>query len=208
MAALHPAAFSYGCRIGAAAFPHCRTTPAPHMWPTGLDFANHDPASPARWTVFGTSDRPRKAVRSTPARLPAATWPGCNTIFMLQVLSGALGAYGRAEEWGAQIGIAQLHAAGTAAATVHQWALPSPCRRVHPAPSQAPKEVSLICPRKAVPKPGQEVTISYGAKGNEELLFLYGAAAVASPLCRLLHGRPTWAAYMGGLHGLPSRLPA
>jgi hypothetical protein len=34
--------------------------------------------------------------------------------------------------------------------------------------------VSLIVPKRQLPKPGEEVTFNYGNKSNEELLFLYG----------------------------------
>ena len=62
----------------------------------------------------------------------------------------------------------------------------SPCRwTVYGAPPPrgggsggggAPSAVSLVCPRggRGAPRAGQEVTISYGDKSNEELLFLYG----------------------------------
>lgn len=36
--------------------------------------------------------------------------------------------------------------------------------------------VSLVCLRRHMPQPGQEVTIDYGGKSNEELLFLHGLA--------------------------------
>ena len=35
-------------------------------------------------------------------------------------------------------------------------------------------KVSLVAPARYLPAPGDELTISYGDKGNEELLFLYG----------------------------------
>ena len=35
-------------------------------------------------------------------------------------------------------------------------------------------QVSLVTPARYVPQPGAELTIDYGAKSNEELLFLYG----------------------------------
>jgi len=35
--------------------------------------------------------------------------------------------------------------------------------------------VSLVTPARYVPPPGDELTIDYGAKSNEQLLFLYGA---------------------------------
>jgi len=35
--------------------------------------------------------------------------------------------------------------------------------------------VSLVTPARYVPSPGSELTIDYGAKSNEQLLFLYGA---------------------------------
>ena len=37
--------------------------------------------------------------------------------------------------------------------------------------------VSLVAPARYVPAPGSELTIDYGAKSNEQLLFLYGAPA-------------------------------
>lgn len=41
--------------------------------------------------------------------------------------------------------------------------------------------MSLVCPRAGVPRPGAEVTINYGDKSNEELLFLYGFALEDNP---------------------------
>ena len=41
-------------------------------------------------------------------------------------------------------------------------------------PTMVPTEVALVCPRQQAPKPGQEVTINYGDKGNEMLLMSYG----------------------------------
>ena len=35
--------------------------------------------------------------------------------------------------------------------------------------------VSLVTPARYLPAPGSELTIDYGAKSNEQLLFLYGA---------------------------------
>ncbi|GAB4816950.1 hypothetical protein N2152v2_003996 [Parachlorella kessleri] len=49
-------------------------------------------------------------------------------------------------------------------------------------PSKAtPTCVTLVCPRKQLPKQGEEITINYGNKGNEELLFLYGFAEQDNP---------------------------
>lgn len=45
----------------------------------------------------------------------------------------------------------------------------------------SPGAVSLVVQRKAAPAAGQEVTISYGDKSNEELLFLYGFALQDNP---------------------------
>ena len=36
-------------------------------------------------------------------------------------------------------------------------------------------KVSLVAPARYLPAPGAELTISYGEKSNEELLFMYGA---------------------------------
>lgn len=41
-------------------------------------------------------------------------------------------------------------------------------------PTVVPTEVALVCLRQQAPKPGQEVTINYGDKGNEMLLMSYG----------------------------------
>lgn len=41
--------------------------------------------------------------------------------------------------------------------------------------------ISLVCPRRAVPAAGQELTIDYGGKSNEELMFLYGFAVRDNP---------------------------
>lgn len=42
------------------------------------------------------------------------------------------------------------------------------------ASSGMPTQVALVCPRQQAPKPGQEITISYGDKSNEQLLMAYG----------------------------------
>ncbi|KAL4425721.1 hypothetical protein ABPG75_009737 [Micractinium tetrahymenae] len=47
--------------------------------------------------------------------------------------------------------------------------------------SQGVGAVRLVCPRRAVPAAGQEVTIDYGGKSNEELMFLYGFAIRDNP---------------------------
>ena len=51
-------------------------------------------------------------------------------------------------------------------------------------PTVVPTEVALVCPRQQAPRPGQEVTISYGDKSNEMLLMSYGMYwdALAWPL--------------------------
>ena len=51
-------------------------------------------------------------------------------------------------------------------------------------PTVVPTEVALVCPRQQAPRPGQEVTISYGDKSNEMLLMSYGRYwdALAWPL--------------------------
>ena len=51
-------------------------------------------------------------------------------------------------------------------------------------PTVMPTEVALVCPRQQAPRPGQEVTISYGDKSNEMLLMSYGMCwdALACPL--------------------------
>lgn len=41
--------------------------------------------------------------------------------------------------------------------------------------------VRLVCDSARLPRPGQEVTIDYGSKSNEELLFLYGFALQDNP---------------------------
>ncbi|PRW58784.1 ribulose-1,5 bisphosphate carboxylase oxygenase large subunit N- chloroplastic isoform X1 [Chlorella sorokiniana] len=46
---------------------------------------------------------------------------------------------------------------------------------------EQPDAVSLVCPRRGVPRPGSEITINYGDKSNEELLFLYGFAVQDNP---------------------------
>eukprot|EP00887_Chlorella_sp_A99_P000944 scaffold5.g944.t1 len=45
----------------------------------------------------------------------------------------------------------------------------------------APEAVSLVCPRGTRLLAGQELTINYGDKSNEELLFLYGFAEQDNP---------------------------
>ena len=41
-------------------------------------------------------------------------------------------------------------------------------------------KISLMAASQQLPVPGEELTISYGEKGNEELLFLYGRLPVYS----------------------------
>lgn len=41
--------------------------------------------------------------------------------------------------------------------------------------------ISLVCPRRAVPPAGGEITIDYGGKSNEELMFQYGFAIQDNP---------------------------
>ena len=41
-------------------------------------------------------------------------------------------------------------------------------------PSAMPTQVALVCPRQQAPAPGQEITIDYGDKSNEQLLLNYG----------------------------------
>lgn len=64
-------------------------------------------------------------------------------------------------------------------------AVDSPCKWRMLGAAQAPAiqtcgeaqgAISLVCPRRGAPAPGAELTIDYGNKGNEELLFLYGFA--------------------------------
>lgn len=43
-----------------------------------------------------------------------------------------------------------------------------------------PTCISLVARRRNVPRVGEEVSISYGDKSNEELLLLYGAASDCS----------------------------
>ncbi|KAL0023620.1 hypothetical protein WJX77_008160 [Trebouxia sp. C0004] len=43
-------------------------------------------------------------------------------------------------------------------------------------PSAMPTQVALVCPRQQAPSPGQEITIDYGDKSNEQLLLNYGFA--------------------------------
>ena len=51
-------------------------------------------------------------------------------------------------------------------------------------PAVVPTDVALVCPRQQAPKPGQEVTISYGDKSNEGLLMSYGT--YLSGFCRVV----------------------
>ena len=44
------------------------------------------------------------------------------------------------------------------------------------APGKPPGDVRLVAQPGTALTPGQQVTFSYGDKGNEELLMLYGAA--------------------------------
>ena len=43
-------------------------------------------------------------------------------------------------------------------------------------------QISLVTPARYLPAPGSELTIDYGAKSNEQLLFLYGAPAYCTLL--------------------------
>ncbi|KAA6422499.1 MAG: hypothetical protein FRX49_07674 [Trebouxia sp. A1-2] len=43
-------------------------------------------------------------------------------------------------------------------------------------PTAMPTQVALVCPRQQAPAPGQEITIDYGDKSNEQLLLNYGFA--------------------------------
>lgn len=45
------------------------------------------------------------------------------------------------------------------------------------ATSDMPTQMALVCSRQQAPKPGQEITISYGDKSNEHLLMAYGEHA-------------------------------
>ena len=56
-----------------------------------------------------------------------------------------------------------------------------PRRSATAAAAAEPRDVALVCPRRAVPRPGAELTINYGDKSNEELLFLYGFALEDNP---------------------------
>lgn len=40
--------------------------------------------------------------------------------------------------------------------------------------SVIPTQMALVCPRQQAPRPGEEITISYGDKSNEQLLMSYG----------------------------------
>jgi hypothetical protein len=50
--------------------------------------------------------------------------------------------------------------------------------------------VALVCPRGTRLPPGTEITISYGDKSNEELLFLYGFALKDNPADTLMVACP------------------
>ena len=45
------------------------------------------------------------------------------------------------------------------------------------ATSDMPTQMALVCSRQQAPKPGKEITISYGDKSNEHLLMAYGEHA-------------------------------
>ena len=53
-------------------------------------------------------------------------------------------------------------------------------------PSAMPTQVALVCPRQQAPSPGQEITIDYGDKSNEQLLLNYGESIVAALPCPAL----------------------
>lgn len=54
-----------------------------------------------------------------------------------------------------------------------------------------PKQIFLVCGRQQAPAPGQEITIDYGDKPNEQLLLSYGEPAV------LLHAK--WSLFLPAL---------
>ncbi len=53
-------------------------------------------------------------------------------------------------------------------------------------PSAMPTQVALVCPRQQAPAPGQEITIDYGDKSNEQLLLNYGECIVPALPCPAL----------------------
>ena len=52
---------------------------------------------------------------------------------------------------------------------------------------EIPTCISLVARRRDVPRVGEEVSISYGDKSNEELLLLYGAARHCSKHLSAFH---------------------
>jgi len=53
-------------------------------------------------------------------------------------------------------------------------------------PSAMPTQVALVCPRQQAPAPGQEITIDYGDKSNEQLLLNYGECIDPARSCPAL----------------------
>jgi len=53
-------------------------------------------------------------------------------------------------------------------------------------PSAMPTQVALVCPRQQAPAPGQEITIDYGDKSNEQLLLNYGECICPALPCPAL----------------------
>ena len=49
--------------------------------------------------------------------------------------------------------------------------------------SVIPTQMALVCPRQQAPRPGEEITISYGDKSNEQLLMSYGKCFSALQYC-------------------------
>jgi hypothetical protein len=56
--------------------------------------------------------------------------------------------------------------------------------------SAAPPYIQLVCPRGSTLTPGSEITINYGDKSNEELLYLYGFALEGNAHDILMVGCP------------------
>ena len=53
-------------------------------------------------------------------------------------------------------------------------------------PTAMPTQVALVCPRQQAPAPGQEITIDYGDKSNEQLLLNYGECICPALPCPAL----------------------
>ncbi|KAL4859907.1 Mannan endo-1 [Chlorella vulgaris] len=166
----------------------------PSSFSTTLFFSELDMQWLKGTTLFTATRLRQKKLRSTWERLePAAQQLALLAGLEPPSLPDFL--WANAVWWSRAVALPSLHEAGTEAATKaaagveaivpgldmcnHKAA--SPCQWTLSAWASHAPAVSLVCPRWGVPAPGQEVTIDYGDKSNEQLLFLYGFAELDNP---------------------------